>query len=277
MIGRSLLPVREYLLDRMVLRPSRHPIEHPTQRRELLDVGRRKLECFVQQNFQSHQFPELLVLKFPGTAGRAERSTAFPMSLMKARRVEVWTWNPPGYGRSEGRAGLRTIADAALAFWEQVTKRRGGPDVTTWLCGNSLGCVSALHVAATVEPDAASSGLILRNPPPLIPVVKRVAKAYPLGNLLDPVIESLCDSMNAMRTSARVNLPAVFLQSELDSLVPPEDQNRLITTYRGPSQVVVMEGLEHGCVATDEHIPLIANSIGWLWERTRCESHVSTQ
>ena len=63
------------------------------------------------------------------------------MSLMKARRVEVWTWNPPGYGRSEGRAGLRTIADAALAFWEQVTKRRGGPDVTTWLCGNSLGCV----------------------------------------------------------------------------------------------------------------------------------------
>ncbi len=106
MIRRSLLPVRQYLLDRMVLRPSRHPIEHPTQQREMLDFGGRKLECFVQRNFEPDQSPELLVLKFPGTAGRAERSTGFPMSLMQEHRVEIWTWNPPGYGRSEGRASL---------------------------------------------------------------------------------------------------------------------------------------------------------------------------
>ena len=197
------------------------------------------------------------------------------MSLMQEHRVEIWTWNPPGYGRSEGRASLGAIAEAALVFWEQVTQRNGRNGLTTWLCGNSLGCVTALHVAATAKPDLSSSGLILRNPPPLIPVVKRVAKGYPLGGLVEPVIESLCESMNAMQTASRVRLRAVFLQSELDSLVPPEDQNRLIATYGGPSRVVVMEGLEHGCIATDEHLPSIAELIRWLWEQTAREQHVS--
>ena len=275
MIRRSLLPVRQYLLDRMVLRPSRHPIEHPTQQREMLDFGGRQLECFVQRNFERGQAPDLLVLKFPGTAGRAERSTGFPMSMMGDRRVEVWTWNPPGYGRSEGRASLRAIADASLAFWDGVSNRSGGGGLTTWLCGNSLGCVAALHIAATAKPDVCCTGLILRNPPPLIPVVKRVANGYPLGRLVEPVIESLCQSMNAMQTAGRVLLPAVFLQSELDSLVPPEVQDRLIATYGGPSRVVVMEGLEHGCVATDDHLPRIAESIHWLWEHTSREQHAS--
>lgn len=262
------MPMRQYLLDRMVLRPTRHAIEHPTQQREMLRFGKRRLECFVQRNFEPDQSAELVVLKFPGTAGRAERSTGFPMSLMHEQRVEIWTWNPPGYGRSEGRASLPLIADAALSFWEEVMARNGNHAATRWLCGNSLGSVSALHVAATIRPDASSTGLILRNPPPLIPVVKRVARSYPLGGLMEPVIESLCDSMNAMHTAAGATLPAVFLQSELDSLVPLQDQNQLIARYQGPRRVVVLEGLEHGCPTTDQHAPLIGESVRWLWEQT---------
>ena len=277
MIGRNLLPVRRYLLDRMVLRPSRHPIDHPHLRREMIDFGGRQLECFVQRNFEAALPPDLLVLKFPGTAGRAERSTGFPMSMMETHRVEVWTWNPPGYGRSQGRASLPRIADAAIAFWDQVTKRAGGPEVSIWLCGNSLGCVSALHVAASVKPNMASTGLLLRNPPPLVPVVKRVAANYPLGNLMAPVVESLCDSMNAMISASRVKLPAVFMQSELDSLVPPDFQNRLIANYAGRHRLVVLEGLEHGCIATDDHLPRIAESIRWLWEQTGRNRHVCSQ
>lgn len=275
MLQRSLLPVREYLLDRMVLRPTRHPIDHPTQQREMLDFEGRQLECFVQRNFEADQTPELLVLKFPGTAGRAERSSGFPLGLMKDHRVEIWTWNPPGYGRSEGRASLPVMAQAALAFWDGVRNQPGRAEATTWLCGNSLGSVTALHVAATLQPETSATGLILRNPPPLIPVVKRIARSYPLGGLMEPVIESLCDSMNAMHTARRARVPAVFLQSELDSLVPPEDQNRLIAAYGGPSRVVVLEGLEHGCPTNEEHRPRIVESIHWLWEQTRRDRHAS--
>jgi pimeloyl-ACP methyl ester carboxylesterase len=274
MIRRSLLPLQKYLLDRMVLRPSRHSIEHPTQRRVMLPFGKQNLECFVQRNFDTDQRPELVVLKFPGTGGRAERSTGFPMSLMEGQRVEVWTWNPPGYGGSEGRASLNVIADAALTFWDQVQQRVGLGEVTTWLCGNSLGCATALHVAAEAKLNPSMTGLVLRNPPPLIPVVKRVARSYPLGVLMEPVIGTLCDSMNAMLTAPRVEAPAVFLQSALDSLVTPEDQNRLIALYGGPSRVVVMEGLEHACPPSDDHLARIAESIQWLWNQTGYESRV---
>ena len=263
--------IRRYLLDRMVLRPSRHPLEHPSQRRVMLHVQGQPLECFVRKNFDDGRPPDLLVLKFPGTAGRAERSSEFPISMLGDARVAIWTWNPPGYGRSGGRASLPRIAQAALEFQTQVQQSYGDPPMSVWLCGNSLGCVTALHVAATAQLDPTRSGMIMRNPPPLISVVTRVTKQYPLSGLMRGVIDSLCDSMNAMLTAKQVELPAVFLQSELDTLVPPSDQDRLIEAYAGPRQVVNLQGLGHGCIATELHEPLIQASIQWLWGQTGCK------
>lgn len=270
MLHRPIHSFRQYLLNRMVLRPSRYPIEPSTQQRVMLTANERPLECFVQQNFDSDDPPELLILKFPGTAGRAELATTFPAAMLGDVRVEMWTWNPPGYGRSSGRASLARIADAAIEFWTQVTQRRRGATTSVWLCANSLGCVSALHVAASLQPDPRTSGMIMRNPPPLVPVVKRVAERYPLGGWIHPVVESLCDSMNAMHTAGQVTLPAVFLQSELDTLVPIAYQNQVIDAYAGQHRVVLMEGLDHGGIATEQHEPRIEDSIGWLWERTGC-------
>jgi pimeloyl-ACP methyl ester carboxylesterase len=265
-----------YLLDRMVLRPTRHPIEHPSLRREVLKFADHDLECFVQRNYVGDQLPDLLVLKFPGTAGRAERSSPFPLAIMSGHRVESWTWNPPGYGRSEGTASLPNIAEAAVEFWRQATTRRCHDGTTTWLCGNSLGCLAALHVAASSQLDPSGHGLILRNPPPLHSVVKRILRNYPLGHLLDPVVDSLCPSMNALETAKNTHLPAVFLQSELDSLVLPDDQNQVIASYRGPVRVVVMEGLEHDGIANDDQMIRIADSIQWLWKQTGRVPHVAS-
>jgi pimeloyl-ACP methyl ester carboxylesterase len=265
--------LRRRILDRMVLQPSRHPIEFAPQRRVMLDSGGRPLECFVRKNFEGDEPPELLVLKFPGTGGRAERSTEFPLSVLSDVRTMMWTWNPPGYGRSGGRASLSRIADVANDFWNQVTERHGDQSTRVWLCANSLGCVTALHVAASMQPDRGRTGVIMRNAPPLIPVVKRVAERYPLGRWMDPVVESLCDPMNAMLTARRVNLPAVFMQSELDTLVPLAFQNQLVDAYLGQRQVVLMEGLSHADLATEEHAPLIKDAMQWLWQHTGCKSN----
>lgn len=264
--------LRRRILDQMVLSPTRDVIDYAPQSRVVLDFNGRPLECFVRQNYEGDQPPELLVLKFPGTGGRAERSTEFPLSMLGDVRAMMWTWNPPGYGRSGGRASLPRIAAAALEYWNQVTSHHRESIARIWLCGNSLGCVTALHVAASMQPDRNQTGIILRNPPPLIPVVRRVAERYPFGHLVNPVIESLCDSMNAMVTAEQVDLPAVFLQSELDTLVPPEFQNELVDAYRGDHQLVLLEGLTHGDVATEEHAPMIQASIDWLWRQTGCSA-----
>lgn len=269
MIRSSIRSFRRFLLDRMVLRPSRHQLDYGDQRRETFVSNGKTVECFQRKNYLGDEAPELLVLKFPGTGGRGERSTEFPGNQLRGIRTSQWTWNPPGYGGSEGRAKLDRIADAALDFWAHALHQDAGKQTAVWLCGNSLGCVTALHVAATLQPDPRQAGIVLRNPPPLVSVVKRVALQYPLGSLIGPVAESLHDSMNALVTASRSFLPAVFLQSELDSLVPVDHQNEIISTYAGPHQVVLMKGLGHGGVATEFHEPAIRASLGWLWERTQ--------
>ena len=265
MIRQPIESFQRYLLDRMVLRPSRQPLEFIPQQRVMLCKGSTPIECFVQTNFDADRFtPELVVLKFPGTAGRAERSGPFPMSVLSSLRIAMWTWNPPGYGRSKGRASLQKIGESAVEFWHQVSERYPH-NPPTWLCGNSLGCVTALNVAAKTDASPNRCGVVLRNPPPLKLVFKRVARTYPLGIWAGPLVDNLCDSMDAMLTAQQCHLPAVFLQSERDMLVPALYQNRLIRTYRGPKRTVIMEGLGHDCVATESHQPRIEKSIRWLW------------
>lgn len=263
--------LHRYLLDRMVLRPTRDPIDPGPQRREMLGSPGRTLECFVQENFAGDQSPDLLVLKFPGTGGRGERSSTFPMSMIPEVRSRIWTWNPPGYGRSPGQASLSRIAETSLDFYEQVLQRESAP-ATVWLCGNSLGCSTVLHIASTITSGPVPPGLLLRNPVPLVPVVKRIARRYPLGRFVDSIAESVCDEMNAMMTAKQVNLPAVFLQSQCDTLVPPPLQNKLIEIYAGEHRLVPLEGLEHDGVPSDEHDVAIEASVRWMWQRTQLKS-----
>jgi pimeloyl-ACP methyl ester carboxylesterase len=268
MLQRTLRSFRRHLLNRMVLRPSQHPIQVSHQERVMLQCESHQIECFVQQSTQDSEPPDLLVLKFPGTAGRAERSTTFPISMLDVPRTAVWTWNPPGYGGSAGQASLSTMASAASAFWKRITEEHVGPETSVWLCGNSLGCTTALHIAATAQPDRSRTGLILRNPPPLRRVLKHAASPYPHFGLINRVIADLSDSMDSMLTARHVDLHAVVLQSELDTLVPIEFQNELLAVYAGQCRTVLMEGLDHDGLTTDQHETRINDSIQWLWEHT---------
>lgn len=273
MFARPIQSFRRYLLDRMVLRPSRGPMDHGDLARVMMDVAGKPLETFVARNFDDGGPADLVVLKFPGTAGRAERSSLFPVPALVPTlgnvRGEVWTWNPPGYGGSHGRATLSTIAAAGQAFADGVLQRDDVSPKTVWLCGNSLGCNVAMHVAASLESTTYRVGLILRNPPPLVAVVKNIAARYPMGRYVDPIADSLCDSMNAMRTAPRVRYPAVFLQSELDTLVPPAIQNEVIAAYGGETKLVQLIGLTHDGIFADQQKPLIVDAMHWLWTRTQ--------
>ena len=279
MLGRSVESLRRKVLDRLVLRPSRHELPIATQDRVMLDGKSGPIECLVHRSQTSTATPDLVVLKFPGTAGRAERSSRFPADLLAAPigpavAADIWTWNPPGYGRSGGRATLAAVTESSVEYWRQVTARYPDPSTRIWLCGNSLGCATSLHVAATVRPDSKRTAMVLRNPPPLIPVVKRIAARYPLGRLIDPVAEALDPRMDATLTAAQVQLSAVFLQSEFDSLVPPQLQQRIVDEYAGDKQVVTLAGLEHDCLHDESHEMEIRDAFRWLWDASDTAARV---
>lgn len=279
MAGRLVQSFRRRLLDRLILRPSRNPIDAGGKREIMLGGGADgadgdgdPIQCFVDQNFAGDGPPDLCVIKFPGTGGRAERSGRFPASVLGVDiRCRLWTWNPPGYGGSPGKARLDVIGGAAVRFSRHVIDRQTGRPVV-WLCGNSLGCIHALRVASTLSGGAANIGLILRNPPPLVEVVKRIADRYPLGKWIGPVAESLCDQMNGRKLAAQASFPAVFLQSTEDRLVPPDLQDDLIARYAGPRRVVRMDGLDHDGIATDQHEAAIRAAAAWLWSETESKT-----
>ena len=271
MLAGPIQSFRRRIFDRLVLRPSRGAIDFGSQERVMLKWGPNgePLESFVHYVGDRKSPLDLLVIKFPGTAGRAERSTTFPTDSFDDANAEIWTWNPPGYGKSGGRASLARIQAASLDFLRQVLGSERIADTTrVWVVGNSLGCVTALNVAADV-PRMPRLGMILRNPPPLSDVVKHVAAKYPLGHWVHPIADSLIDEMNAPIIAARVQLPAVFMQSELDELVLPKMQQAVLDAHAGPKRFVLLEGLGHGSVATDFHEPLIKDALQWLWDRTQ--------
>jgi len=283
MLQRPINHFRSFLLDKLVLRPTRDCVDHGMQHRLQLPSRFGPLETFGYANYPDPGFgdtptsasdpPDLLLLKFPGTAGRAERSTPFPTEMMRDVRIHTWTWNPPGYGNSAGRPTLRRIAEAAIDFFEASIDRYAQRYTTppaVWLCGNSLGCATALHVAAIAQQSSSPiRGLLLRNPPPVDLVVKHVAKRYPLGRLIHPVADQLAPAMNAIYTASSVNVPAIFLQCQNDSLVPPALQQRIRDAYAGPQTLVKLDGLDHDGAMDEQHLPAVRDAVRWLREQSQ--------
>jgi pimeloyl-ACP methyl ester carboxylesterase len=151
-------------------------------------------------------------------------------------------------------------------FLSQLRSEELHDQTRVWLVGNSLGCATVGYLASRNEPLA--DAILIRNPPPLVEIVKRVARRYPLGYLTDRIAESLAPEMDLRCTGPSIHLPTVLLQSERDQLVPAELQNEVYESLGGPKRRVVMHGLDHDGVADEQHEPDIRAGVEWLWNQT---------
>jgi pimeloyl-ACP methyl ester carboxylesterase len=150
------------LADRLILCPTRGPLDTEGKIRREVEFAGGALELWNPHGRElAPGAADLYILKFGGTASRAERATPHPAEAWEDLNSEVWAVNPPGYGGSPGGATLRLLAAAAEAAYLHLRGRAlQRPILVT---GNSLGTAYALYVAAKHRVD----GLILRNPPPL--------------------------------------------------------------------------------------------------------------
>lgn len=273
---------RRRVASRLILQPSVHPIEAETLRRVEIPRDAGMLEAFVgywpeqQPEGQPEarpgvavkttgEPPECLVLKLPGTAGRAERSTLFPASLLEGRRSEVWTWNAPGYGRSTGPACLSGIPAAVLEFYDHVVSRHAGSGTRIWISGNSLGCAVGLYLASRRPVD----GVVFRNPPPLVELVAARDAWWNLGRGGRMISGWIPPEMDALQTAPRVRAPAVFLESTADTLVTPAMQEMVRAAHAGEHRVVRLVGAAHDTPLDERYYRAIAEQLRWLWEQPR--------
>ena len=253
------------LADRLILKPSTHVIPTEGKARRTVSMGSEQIEVWTQRTGPaSHggdNQTDVYVLKFPGTAGRAERATVHPADCWEDCRAELWTVNPLGYGGSSGRASLRSIAPAAQAVFAELARHaRGCPILVT---GNSLGTLSALFLAARFDVD----GVLLRNPPPLRRLIFGRHGWWTMGvgawSLARQVPDELCTIGNA----AAAKTPALFVMSGKDRLVPPRYQRRIMDQYAGEHRVLVLPKADHASSLEEDEQRQYGQLLQWLRER----------
>ncbi len=251
------------LADSMILCPSKEDIliEHKT-RRTLTSAGG-EIDLWVQRcGVSQASEPEVFVLKFGGAGSRAERATMHPLDFWTDFHAEIWAPNWPGFGGSSGRASVQPLADVGVHCYEQLRRVAGErPIVVT---GNSLGTTVALHVGAKFRDMA---GLILRNPPPLRKLI--VGRHGWYSAWVGAWVISRCvpHALNSTLNARGCDVPAVFVTSGKDRIVPPSYQSVVFDAYAGPKRQLVLHEADHLDFPTDAESVVYRQELQWLRRR----------
>lgn len=248
--------------NRLLLHPSKHPIDAGGAVRHSLPHDGRQIEAWTARSpaLAAGGEPRAYVLEFCGNATRAEEIAQFVAERWKKHPVEVWVMNYPGFGGSEGRAELRTIAPSAVATYDDLAKLARGRPI--FIEANSMGTVPALHVAVN-RPVA---GLVLQNPPPLRRLILGRYGWWNLWLAAGPIALQIPKELDSLKSARQARAPAVFLVGEKDSLVPPTYQQLVIDAYAGPKRVIQMRGTTHWQPVNGQSEAQLAEEIDRLWE-----------
>ena len=126
--------------------------------------------------------------------------------------------------------------------------------------GNSLGCASALHLAATFP----LAGLILRNPPPLREVIVGRHGWWNLGLGVRLLVRHIPAELDCIRNARRAQAPAVFITSGSDTLIAPNYQRLVLDVYAGEQRVLVLPDADHTTPMTSDEEPRYRELLAWL-------------
>ena len=246
------------LADKLILQPSRHPIPAPHKQKRTIAFGAGNLDVWVEHGDAANEEHELFVLKMPGAGGRAERASEHPADVWQHWSTQVWTLNPPGYGGSDGRASVQTLAAACAAVMKHLLRVADGRPIV--LAGNSLGTAGALHLAARFPVD----GLILRNPPPLRQLIVGRFGWWNFGLGAGLIARQVPSELDSIENARRVEAPAVVMVSQKDSVVPTVYQEKVLDAYGGEQRRVLLKDADHACPPSPDEAAQYVHALGWL-------------
>ncbi len=246
--------------SQLILFPQRGRLDARGATRKLVPFENGQLEVLVARSPGAAVRPvEAYVLTFVGNAARAEHTAAADARDWAARSVEVWTVNHPGFGGSTGRATLERLPRAALVAHDAILAEARGKPVL--LSGFSLGTTMALHAAA----HRPAAGLILRSPPPLRSLIMGRFGWWNLWLAATPVALGVPDELDSLKNGSRLQIPALFLLTHADEVVPLEYQQKVVEAYAGEKRIVTNFGGLHNDPLGPTTLEEYRRGADWLW------------
>ncbi|GAB4169703.1 MAG: alpha/beta hydrolase [Terrimicrobiaceae bacterium] len=176
------------------------------------------------------------VMVLHGNAGNALHRNALAGRIRAADpKTSVWILEYPGFGAREGSPSEEALVGAALAGLDAIP----GSEMPVVL-GESLGTGVAGVLAG--KASGRISGLILLTP--FDSLVSVAASHYPWL----PVGIMMADRYESAQALAGLEIPAVFVVAGEDTVTPTRLGLRLHGGYRGPKELLVIDGAGHNDV-----------------------------
>ena len=271
-----------HLQDRLILFPTRSPIDAGGAVRKTIPFEDGELEIWTAQSRRAQQqrHADVFILRFYGNADRADRWAAMEAEMWNDRAVEIWGMNYPGFGGSTGPARLSRIGPAALAAFDelqrQATSQRAVASAVPsgWssnpahatapivLFGTSIGATAALDVAVSHPTEI--TGVILHNPVPLREIILRQFGWWNLWLLAGPVALQIPRDLDSIANARASRAPAIFLLAEQDEIVAPRFQRLVVQAYDGEKRVIELRGAHHNDPIEGTALTDLNDALGWL-------------
>ena len=276
-----------HLQDRLILFPTRSPIDAGGAVRKTIPFENGELEIWTAQSRRAQQQgrADVFILRFYGNADRADRWAAMEAEMWNDRAVEIWGMNYPGFGGSTGPARLSRIGPAALAAFDELQRQAtsqgavasavpsgwsSNPAHTTApivLFGTSIGATAALDVAVSHPTEIA--GVILHNPVPLREIILRQFGWWNLWLLAGPVALQIPQDLDSIANARASRAPAIFLLAEKDEIVAPRFHQLVVQAYAGEKRVIELRGAHHNDPVGGAALADLNDALGWLLANPR--------
>jgi uncharacterized protein len=253
-----------HLPDRLILFPTRSPINTGGAVRKTIPFENGQLEAWIAQSqlARSKGNADIYVLRFYGNADRAERWPAEEAKMWSDRAVEIWGMNYPGFGGSTGPARLSKIGPAALAAFDELQRHAVDRPIVPF--GTSIGATAALRVAD----QRPVSGLILQNPPPLREMILRRFGWWNFWVLAGPVALQVPKDLDSIANAKAIHAPAIFLLAEKDEVVPARYHRLVLDAYAGEKRVISLRGAYHNDPIEGAALADLNDALDWLLAKT---------
>jgi pimeloyl-ACP methyl ester carboxylesterase len=130
------------------------------------------------------------------------------------------------------------------------------------IAGGSLGCVSALYLAARHE---TIDGLLLQNPPALREVIQAQSGWWHFAWARALIARQVPATLDSIHNASQAGAPAVFLVALQDRIVPARHQRQIIDAYAGPKQVLDRAEADHDTPLHRSDVQELHTLATWLY------------